>query len=175
MEHELQHDAGCPFRLFVYGTLKPGAANHDSICRAATSVAPGLVRGRLVERPEGYPTLFVPPHTILAYAGPDYREDALCCEADLPNPPFPSHSATGQPDTAFLHPTGPWTLVHGQILQFPAAAPYLAALDAFEEYFPDGPSMYLRVLLPVWSQSRLRPCWAYISPHSARFAREFTS
>ncbi len=157
-----------PFRLFAYGTLKQNGGHYASLCREARLLGPGLVRGRVVERPEGYPVLFVPPDTILAFAT-DAAGAASCSDTT-------AQASVPDPDT-FLQPPSPpspWTLVRGDILLFDSETPHLARLDAFEDFFINRPSMYERVLLPVWSQGTLLPCWTYISPHSIRFSKEFS-
>ncbi len=46
------------YRLFVYGTLRPGQKHHERICTGfEIQIYPALVRGALYELPEGYPAL----------------------------------------------------------------------------------------------------------------------
>jgi hypothetical protein len=52
---------------------------------------------------------------------------------------------------------------------FRKALPHMERLDALEDFFPGKPSMYERVLVPVWSQGQLLASWTYVSPHSHRF------
>ncbi|UZP68501.1 gamma-glutamylcyclotransferase [Desulfovibrio mangrovi] len=155
-----------PFRLFVYGTLKLGGDNHDRYCRDAVAITPALLKGRIVERPEGYPTLFVPPDLIMAYGSTAYEMDADLCGSSVP-----SHMSPPQ----YLKPCLPWGHVFGHVLLFHKARPYMEHLDMLEDFFLDRPCMYERVLVPVWSIGDLLSCWTYISPHTHRFASEHRS
>lgn len=152
-----------PFRLFVYGTLKLGGDYHDCYCRDAVAITPALLKGRIVERPEGYPTLFVPPDLIMAYGSTAYETDADLCGSSVP-----PHMSPAQ----YLKPCPPWGHVFGHVLLFHKPCPYMERLDMLEDFFLDRPCMYERVLAPVWSIGELLPCWTYISPHSHRFAKE---
>ncbi|MFV0347502.1 MAG: gamma-glutamylcyclotransferase [Halodesulfovibrio sp.] len=154
----------CPFRLFVYGSLKLGGEYHDRFCRDAVAIAPGLVQGRIFERPEGYPTLFVPPGIILAYGTCDRETDATRCDDTVPPHLSPQ---------SYLKPRPPWGHVFGQLMIFHRALPYMERLDVLEDFFPGKPSMYERVLVPVWSLGQLLPSWTYVSPHSHRFESEY--
>ncbi|GFM34172.1 gamma-glutamylcyclotransferase family protein [Desulfovibrio subterraneus] len=149
-----------PFRLFVYGTLKQGGEYHDRFCSDAVAVIPCLVQGRIFERPEGYPTLFVPPGIILAHGTADREADAARC-----NDPVPPHLSP----QSYLEACPPWGHVFGQLMLFRKALPHMERLDALEDFFPGKPSMYERVLVPVWSQGQLLASWTYVSPHSHRF------
>lgn len=47
-----------PCRLFVYGTLKPGEAAFESLCRPfVQSLCPAIAPGRLYDLPLGYPAM----------------------------------------------------------------------------------------------------------------------
>jgi gamma-glutamylcyclotransferase (GGCT)/AIG2-like uncharacterized protein YtfP len=46
------------FKVFVYGTLKPGEANYDRYCRnQVVAVEAAIARGQLYDLPCGYPAL----------------------------------------------------------------------------------------------------------------------
>jgi gamma-glutamylcyclotransferase (GGCT)/AIG2-like uncharacterized protein YtfP len=46
-----------PLPLFVYGTLRPGLANHARFCFDATAARPATIAGRLYCMPDGYPAV----------------------------------------------------------------------------------------------------------------------
>lgn len=154
-------DPSLPVRVFVYGTLKRGGHYHNSHCAGALRIRPALVQGRVVDRPEGYPTLFVPPSLMLLRGTKNYPADgALCHTAAL------SAGCTLQ---SYLTPSRPWSLVRGELVDFPAHGTALGPLDALEEYVPDGPSLYHRVLCPLLAEGVLTFGWVYCSPFSHRF------
>ena len=43
--------------VFVYGTLRQGAANHDWFCGDALTIEPGSTTGRLYDLPAGFPAM----------------------------------------------------------------------------------------------------------------------
>lgn len=62
---------GTRYRLFVYGTLRPGLANYKALCEGRVRVTvPALVRGMLYDLPAGYPALLRGDNWI--------RGDVLC-------------------------------------------------------------------------------------------------
>jgi gamma-glutamylcyclotransferase (GGCT)/AIG2-like uncharacterized protein YtfP len=44
-------------KIFVYGTLKPGEANHDRYCQSATHIQAAIAHGTLFALPFGYPAM----------------------------------------------------------------------------------------------------------------------
>jgi gamma-glutamylcyclotransferase (GGCT)/AIG2-like uncharacterized protein YtfP len=44
-------------KIFVYGTLKPGEANHDRYCQSVAHIQPAIVFGTLYALPMGYPAM----------------------------------------------------------------------------------------------------------------------
>lgn len=155
-----------PFlRVFVYGTLKCGYNNHASLCRGYASRSTGVVRGRVFDRPEGCPTLFIPMEDVLAPGGADLAADCRLPENALP--PLDTNAA-------LTHPPTPWRHVAGEIFTFHDGPDRLRRLDILEDFYPGEPSEYCRVVLPVRTSHGSVPCWAYISPHSARFQAEYS-
>lgn len=151
-------------RVFVYGTLKSGYGNHSSLCREYGSCVPGMVRGRVVDRPEGFPTLFAPVDDVLALGTTDRQADCRLI-AD-----FESRAQSPRSGDKYPHSLAePWRYVAGEVYTFFDGAQRLRALDMLESFIPHEPSMYCRVVLPVRTSQETIPCWAYISPHSARF------
>ncbi|MFW5735343.1 MAG: gamma-glutamylcyclotransferase family protein [Oceanidesulfovibrio sp.] len=152
-------------RVFVYGTLKCGYHNHSRLCREHAGSLAGFVRGRVVDRPEGFPTLFVPVDDVLAAGSDDLRADCRLIETLDQN----------SYDMAAIPSREPWHFVAGEVYTFRDGAERLQTLDMLEDYIPGEPSMYCRVALPVRTSHGVVPCWAYISPHSARFQAEHAS
>lgn len=62
-------------RLFVYGTLKRGYANHHRFCDNALSVEEATTCGELYELPFGFPALVAASENILAFGTTDYAFD----------------------------------------------------------------------------------------------------
>lgn len=143
-------------RVFVYGTLKQGGRHHAAHCADALRIRTGCTRGRLVDLAAGYPTLHVPESSVLAIGTTDHAADASRgMHCTLPGAPS---AAT------FIAPQPPCALVRGEVIDFPDATAALRRLDALEEFTPDGISLYLRILLPVFVSDLLLPCWTYVSP-----------
>lgn len=150
-----------PLRLFVYGTLKRGCYGFEQYCRGDCSLMPAAVRGRVVDRPEGYPTLFIPPEDVLAIGSEDLQRDLA----------LPWRYAAVE---ASVFPTlePPWRFVLGEVLEFADANAHLPRFDAFEEFLPEDKSCYCRVLAPVITGRTITAAWVYASPHSPRFHAE---
>lgn len=143
-------------RVFVYGTLKQGGRHHAAHCADALRIRTGCAQGRLVDLAAGYPTLHVPESSVLAIGTADLAADAWRgMHCTLPGAPSAA---------AFIAPHPPCGLVRGEVIDFPDATPALRRLDALVEFTPDGISLYLRVLLPVFVGDLLMPCWTYVSP-----------
>ncbi len=157
-------------RVFVYGTLKCGHHNHGLLCRGYASLTPGLARGRVVDRPEGYPTLFVPPEDRLALGSAELSDDVARLHT-LEDDALASWAGDATPARRrALNPSGPWRMVHGEVFTFHDGAARLRILDELEDFIPGGASVYCRWVIPVRTRVGVLPCWAYVSPHTARFA-----
>lgn len=148
-----------PLRLFVYGTLKRGCYGFDRYCQGHCSLKPAAVRGRVVDRPEGYPTLFIPPEDVLAIGSEDLGRDMA-----LPWRYEPVEA------TAFPMLEPPWRFVLGEVLEFNDPSSRLPIFDEFEEFLPDDKSCYCRVLAPVITGGTVSAAWVYASPHSPKFS-----
>ncbi|MCD2191448.1 gamma-glutamylcyclotransferase [Actinomycetospora soli] len=83
-----------PDRVFVYGTLQPGASAWWRLASAARETAPAVARGQVYDTGHGYPALVAGPGTarghvvtladparalpaLDAYEGPDYRRERV--------------------------------------------------------------------------------------------------
>jgi gamma-glutamylcyclotransferase (GGCT)/AIG2-like uncharacterized protein YtfP len=138
-----------PIRLFVYGTLKRGQANHARFCANATDIAPAVTWGRLYALDRGFPTLEVPPEQILAHSADDPLADAA--------------TQARWPEVRFDRPERDWDLIHGELLTFADPWRDLPPIDRLEGFRPPGHSLYCRVLVPVRSDNRTLPlpAWTY--------------
>lgn len=96
-------------RVFVYETLKLGHANHEQLTRGLRSCEPAALPGRVVDRPEGYPELYVPPWTILDRGSADFLHDLEL----LDEPGLTPSMAELQQNLA-----PPWHWVRGELLTF---------------------------------------------------------
>jgi len=147
-----------PIRLFVYGTLKRGQANHARFCANATDIVPAVTWGRLYALDLGFPALEVPPALILAHGTDDPLADA---------------AAQGRrPEIGFERPDGDWDLVAGELMTFADPVRDLPAIDRLEGFRPGGYCLYRRVLVPIQCGSRTVPAWSYDGAAlSGRWAR----
>ncbi len=142
-------------RLFVYGSLKRGFANHDRYCRGVCSMEEAAIEGRLFQMPTGYPVLRIPESRVLARGSGDFSADVKLPErfaGDLAD----TAGRTGRPGTS---------CVHGVLLTFGNPIDRLRAIDDLEEFRPGERSRYDRVLIAVWSRlgQREQPVWTYVA------------
>jgi gamma-glutamylcyclotransferase (GGCT)/AIG2-like uncharacterized protein YtfP len=144
-------------RLFVYGTLKRGFWNHDRFCRGVLDIREAEVRGRLYEMHSGIPVLQVPDGDVLAHGSPDPLAD-VAAQARL------SEQLASYPVPALQSATaGDCGRVYGELLTFNDPETRLPAIDRLEGFRPSGPSLYRRVLVPVYIEHSIpRPVWLYI-------------
>jgi len=52
--------------------------------------------------------------------------------------------------------------VYGELLTFDDPETRLPAIDRLEGFHPGGPSLYKRVLAPVYAGKELIPAWLYV-------------
>jgi len=145
--------------LFVYGTLKRGFPNHDRFCRNAIDIQPATVWGRLYDL-GAYPALEVPAESILAHGTADSPADAATqarFEPKMAQPYDPR--AKGRTRRG-------WGLIRGELMTFDDPAERLPRLDHLEGYHPDGPSLYRRVLTPVFRGNASVAAWVYITTNA---------
>jgi gamma-glutamylcyclotransferase (GGCT)/AIG2-like uncharacterized protein YtfP len=133
-------------RMFFYGTLKRGQANHDRFCRSALRTEPATALGHLYGMPFGFPGLHVREGDVRAVGTSDYLADTF---KQRQSPPALPASDPG------------WDLVHGELFAFEDPEERLATLDAFEGYTPGENGMYERVLIPVRTHGEILLAWAY--------------
>jgi gamma-glutamylcyclotransferase (GGCT)/AIG2-like uncharacterized protein YtfP len=141
--------------LFVYGTLKRDFWNHDRFCRNTIDIKPATTWGRLYDLPAGYPALEVPESAILAHGTADPLADAAT-QARI------ADEIANMPDQP--RPLGDWDLIHGELVTFADPARDLPSIDRLEGFHPGQPSLYQRVILPVFLGHEVQLCWSYIMP-----------
>lgn len=114
------------FRLFVYGTLKRGQANHRLIPPDA-KIEKALCGGMLYDLGR-FPALALPPSLMLALGTED-------CEADA--------KLSGQPRRDMLRRS-----IQGELVTFRDPSAWVPSIDRLEGYIPSSPkrSLYIRVL-----------------------------
>lgn len=137
-------------KLFVYGTLKRGFANHDRYCRDAIDIQPATTWGRLHQLPAGFPALVVPESGILAHGTTDPLADAVT----------QARFATLRSDLTL--PSGDWDLIQGELVTLPEPERTLPAIDHLEGFHPTAGSFYRRVLISIMLDSKALPAWVYL-------------
>ena len=142
------------FRLFVYGTLKRGFANHERFCASAVQIRTAQIRGRLFETPWGHPVVALPAGEILARGSADHELDGSRQRALAMEPAPPKH-LPGQEKS--------FGWVQGELLDFSNPHGWLVALDHFEEFDPvGGGSRFERVLVLAYLDESISiPAWVY--------------
>ena len=142
-------------RLFVYGTLKRGFANHGHFCQGLLDVQEAEIRGRLYDGP-GFPLLQVPDEDILAEgtAGAMHDLAVQLRTADQ------VRSSPRSVDTSGV--AGSWDTVYGELFSFSDAEARLPAIDRLEGFNPGHTSLYRRVLVPVKISDALEVTWVYV-------------
>ena len=141
--------------IFVYGTLKRGMWNHARFCAGARSIKEAVVRGRLYEMDCGLPALQVPEADILAHGTADPRADVATQARFMAEmAQHPDLRGKGRTRRG-------WGLVRGELITFDDPQERLLRLDRLEGFHPGGPSLYNRVLVPVYLEASSKPAWVY--------------
>jgi gamma-glutamylcyclotransferase (GGCT)/AIG2-like uncharacterized protein YtfP len=145
-------------RLFVYGSLKRGYANHQRFCRGVHSMEDAEIAGSLFQMPTGYPVLRFPKGLILARGSGDLRAD-LETQQRLCEHLAAAKGSPSQPPS----PAG--NRVHGSLMTFSDPIRRLRAIDGLEEFRPGRRSRYERVLIQVYSRiaQSQETAWTYIA------------
>ena len=138
--------------LFTYGTLKVGYWNHDIYCRSARSVEEATARGRLYELPPGIPILQVPEDDILAVGTRDILADVDVQEQQ-------AAILTSQR----WEPSESSDVVYGELLTFDDPLLRIPPIDRLEGFRPGQPSLYRRVLTPVFTKDGIVAAWVYVT------------
>jgi len=80
----------------------------------------------------------------------------------MAGPPIPTEPR--QKDSTEPYSTnsrGRWGPVYGELLTFDDPETRLPAIDRLEGFHPGGPSLYRRVLVPVWAAGAVLLAWLY--------------
>lgn len=134
--------------LFVYGTLKRGLRYHDRFCSSMLAAKAAVTIGRLFDTPYGYPMMTMPARYHWIHGSSDLVRDMATrlTPPQLPAPPSEDDA------------------VVGELLQLPCEPHIMRALDALEDFVPNQPSLYQRVLAPVWPlDGAPQVAWVYIT------------
>lgn len=142
-------------RLFVYGTLKRGFANHEHFCQGHLDVREAEIRGRLYDGP-GFPLLQVPDEDILAEGTGRAMHD-LAVQLRTADQ---FRSASRSADRSAV--AGSWDTVHGELFSFSDPEARLPAIDRLEGFNPGHRSLYRRVLVPVAIGAACEVTWVYV-------------
>lgn len=135
-------------KLFVYGTLKRGFANHRYFCQGYLTIQKATITGRLLAASASFPALWIPESAILARGSSDYL-------ADVAKQNSFSRGGFAEPGLEF----GP---VSGELFTFGDPEARLAAVDRLEGFDPKGESFYQRVLAYVTVGESKVPAWLYV-------------
>ena len=147
--------ASGPLRLFVYGTLKRGFANHGYFCQGLLDVQEAEIRGRLYDGP-GFPLLQVPDEDILAEGTGRAMHD-LAVQLRTADQ---VRSSSRSVDTFAV--TGSWDTVYGELFSFSDPEERLPAIDRLEGFNPGHASLYRRVLVSAATSDACEVSWVYV-------------
>ncbi len=140
-------------RLFVYGTLKRGYWNHDRFCLDAIHIEEAEVRGRLYELPSGYRVLQVPDDDVIAVGTADPLADVATQNCSLE---IIGLSADWDAED--------YQMIRGELMLFANPQLSLPPIEHLEGFRPRMPSLYRRVLVPVFvSGDQSVPAWCYVA------------
>jgi len=151
LEKDKDHSGQLELRIFVYGTLKQGHANHDPYMTGYRSISPARVFGRLYLTPHGFPALEIPLSNIITTGTNNSQRDL---EIQMR---FSSSRAADRP----VPEPEPPGLVRGELYSFEDPG-ILPRLDRLEDFNPGGQSLYLRVLAPAYAPPGALPAWMYV-------------
>lgn len=142
------------FRLFVYGTLKPGFENHERLLKRAITTIPASCPGMLFDTPWKHPVARLSKDLILAYGQTDIGADRALQNHFQERGILPCQSWVPQA----LEGT-----IHGDILLLDEPGRDLPQLDQFEEYVPGASSSrFMRVLTWVSLDDQWVTAWMYV-------------
>jgi gamma-glutamylcyclotransferase (GGCT)/AIG2-like uncharacterized protein YtfP len=147
-------------RVFAYGTLMEGFANHAHFCRGALTVRPAVTWGLLHRWAPGIPVLRVARASVFLLGSADLAADLAAAAEQVPAGPWRPPPEPGA-----------WREIRGELITFADGVERLGLLDAFEGVRPRTPRSYDRVLIPVRrldappsDPPRVEAAWAYVTP-----------
>ncbi|MFZ2446808.1 MAG: gamma-glutamylcyclotransferase family protein [Syntrophobacteraceae bacterium] len=149
-------------KIFVYGTLKKGFANHDSFCGGVLRIERARLCGRLFKLMPDIPVMVVPDREILARGTGNVASDLELqgrFESGASAPP-PTGAVSVEPDAACKG----WKRINGEVLFFDDPETRLPLIDGLEEFRPGGASTYVRVLVrAALADGSLTTAWTYVA------------
>ncbi|GAB4157870.1 MAG: gamma-glutamylcyclotransferase [Planctomycetota bacterium] len=146
--------------VFVYGTLKSGGKYHDAYCKGILESKAAWVWGRLFDTGLGYPTIEIPQSSILADGSSDRARDSELSGVVI------------KPETVRV-PSG-FGRVQGELQTYSDFQSVLTRFDELEEFTPEGPSPYRRVLVPVYCEDFIVSAWTYVRTELLECTQEIT-
>ena len=145
-------------RVFAYGTLKRGFANHDPYCTGVLLIRSAWLRGRLFKLSPQIPALAVPDEDIIRYGTGSVAADIAAQEK------FESIVRSKGPACPTSSGSPGWRNIRGEMLVFGDPETRLPLLDDLEEFRPERPSTYTRVLVSITLPGELpTSAWTYIA------------
>ena|GEM_PF-734414 len=140
-------DTPC-LRVFVYGTLKRGGANH-SLLNDAEFAGTGAAWGRLYDL-GSFPALELSPIVKYADGSPDFAVD-VARQVKTNTIPL---------GEALANPAGTWNRILGEVfLVFDQET--LTRLDWLEGFHNRHDDLYTRTLVPMFTDTGPKPVWVY--------------
>lgn len=137
------------FRLFVYGTLRLGYANHARFCSEAIKIFPGKTFGKLYGLPYGYPGLICQPSLILAQGTSDPINDLKTQNEILNNP------------SDLTLPKNGFDWIFGEVVTLANPLLDIPPIDRLEGFQPGKDSLYNRVLIQALVEGEWVQVWTY--------------
>jgi gamma-glutamylcyclotransferase (GGCT)/AIG2-like uncharacterized protein YtfP len=140
--------------FFLYGTLRPGGAQHGLVSPYVVTALPARAWGRLYHVAAGcYPALEIPESAVLA-------DGSATPSADAETSSFLGNARV-------VRASGDWDWVLGDWVVLRQPDQCVPVLDDYEGYCPGGPSLYRRVLIAVETAQGAAYAWVYTkSPES---------
>jgi gamma-glutamylcyclotransferase (GGCT)/AIG2-like uncharacterized protein YtfP len=156
-------DKASTFDVFVYGTLKRGERNFERYCSGYIAVRSAHICGTLLLRHTGTPIIQYPEASILYRGTADLMGDL---EVQRTQGAVLLESTEGAPAKRD-------SMIEGELFTFAAEEDRVAKLDYLEEFQADAPSLYDRILAPVYPSADcpevpVSPvaAWVYIVPQN---------
>lgn len=145
-------------KIFVYGTLKRGFANHDRYCRGLLRTEPARMRGRLFKLTPGIPIMTVPAEDILGRGS-----ENIAADLELQRR-FATLCGTEHPRGDKRGDRPGWKNISGELLVFGDPEAELPRMDNLEDFRPGKPSTYVRALVRAALADGSRvPAWTYVA------------
>ena len=137
-----------------------GQANYRGYAAGNLSRTPAWLWGKLFDSGQGYPLLRIPKHHCYRLGSTDYLNDAQQCHQFQ------------QQSFEIPRQQEEWFPVWGELLVFDDPLQRIPRLDDFEDYEPQKPSLYDRVLSSVIAMDphgkpHAHMAWVYVQGSAA--------